>query len=507
MQEQDSWAGTVRLAFQCVGILYGDVGTSPLYVYSAAFEHGVGHPDDVLGVLSLIIYSFILFTVIKIAEDEMVSSCSKHGTAPSATLRRANWLKNLLETSKPAKISLFLLTILAIAMVISDAVLTPPISVLSAVSGLKEKLPGLTTDQIVWITVAILVLLFAIQRFGTDKVGYSFAPIILLWLLLIGVVGLYNLIKYDVGVLRSFNPKYIIDYFRRNKKEGWVSLGDILLVFTGTEALFANLGYFSIRSIQAKEMLENHDLKRIPGVGLFYTELVQGIPPIFPHLIEKIPTIHSVLIFVSIKHLHVPHVDASERFLFRQVEPKEYKVFRCVARYGYRDSLDEEADGFVIALVECLQYYIRDVNLYSADEVQNISYPISRDQSLSREKPSGRHAIHAEEMITPIQSFSELTTMSNAASNRLPQFQASKMNIEELAKIEEEQKFIQREAEKGAVYILGESEVVARPQSSLLKKIVVNYIYSFLRKNFMQGEKMLSIPHGKLLKVGISYEI
>jgi KUP system potassium uptake protein len=81
--------------------------------------------------------------------------------------------------------------------------------------------------------VAILVVLFAIQRFGTDKVGYLFAPIILLWLLLIGGVGLYNLIKYDVGVLRSFNPKYIIDYFRRNKKEGWVSLGDILLVFTG----------------------------------------------------------------------------------------------------------------------------------------------------------------------------------------------------------------------------------------------------------------------------------
>ena len=85
--------------------------------------------------------------------------------------------------------------------------------------------------------------------------------------------------------------------------------------------------------------------------------------------------------------------------------------------------------------------------------------------------------------------------------------QASKMNIAELARIEEEQKFIQREREKGVVYILGETEVVAKPQSSLLKKIVVNYIYSFLRKNFMQGEKMLLIPHGKLLKVGISYEI
>lgn len=81
------------------------------------------------------------------------------------------------------------------------------------------------------------------------------------------------------------------------------------------------------------------------------------------------------------------------------------------------------------------------------------------------------------------------------------------MNLEELQKIEEEQLFIEREMDKGVVYILGESEVVARPHSSLLKKIVVNYIYSFLRKSFMQGEKKLFIPHGQLLKVGISYEI
>ena len=91
-----------------------------------------------------------------------------------------------------------------------------------------------STDEIVWITVVILVALFWIQRFGTDKVGYLFAPVILLWLLLIGSVGVYNLIKYDTGALRAFNAKYIIDYFRRNKKKGWVSLGGILLCFTGT---------------------------------------------------------------------------------------------------------------------------------------------------------------------------------------------------------------------------------------------------------------------------------
>ncbi|KAF7080239.1 hypothetical protein CFC21_084345, partial [Triticum aestivum] len=110
---------------------------------------------------------------------------------------------------------------------------------------------------------------------------------------------------------------------------------------------------------EVKHLLERHDLKRVPGLGLFYTELVQGIPPIFPHLIEKIPTVHSVIVFISVKHLPIPHVDVQERFLFRQVEPKESMVFRCVARYGYRDTL-EMAGDFVATLVEYLQYYVRD---------------------------------------------------------------------------------------------------------------------------------------------------
>ncbi|KAF8681992.1 hypothetical protein HU200_045448 [Digitaria exilis] len=708
-QEQDSWAGTLRLAFQCVGILYGDVGTSPLYVYSAAFEHGVGHPDDVLGVLSLIIYSFILFTVIKIvfvalhanddgdggtfalyslisryakvslipnhqAEDEMVSSNSKHGNPSataedelvsryrhhpkqSATLRRAQWMKNLLETSKAAKISLFFLTILATALAISDCMLTPPISVLAAVNGLKLRAPHLTTDETVWITVGILVVFFYVQRFGTDKIGYTFAPVVFVWLLLIAGIGIYNTVKYDIGTLKAFNPKYIIHYFQRNKKKGWVSLGEILLCFTGTEALFADLGYFSIRSIQlsftfgllpsvlltyigqaaylrkhmdmvdisnvffnsipstlfwptfvlaliasiigsqamiscafatmshlqalncfprvkilhtssrysgqlyipevniflcisacvvtlsfrttgfiakaheicvvlvmvittllmtivmllvwkvniwwiaiffivfmstesvytaavlykfthgpyvplamsavlmlimivwhyvhvkrykfelentvsrdeVKDLLERQDLKRVPGLGLFYTELVQGIPPIFPHLIEKIPTIHSVIVFITVKHLPIPHVDVSDRFLFRQVEPKElmvfrcvvdredYKVFQCVARYGYRDPF-EEAKDFVDKLVEHLQYYIRDVNLYglASDEpmlIQSSSYRSSLAESFgSRDKTSVK-AVYAEEMLTPAESFSEHIRQASGKNKLFTQFQ------------------------------------------------------------------------------------
>jgi KUP system potassium uptake protein len=239
-------------------------------------------------------------------------------------------------------------------------------------------------------------------------------------------------------------------------------------------------------------------------VGLFYTDLVQGIPPVFPHLIEKIPSIHAVLLFVSVKHLPVPHVDMSERFLFRQVEPREHKLYRCVARYGYRDPL-KEAKDFVASLVERLQYYIRDVNLYGVEvdaKAGKVSYPSSRCDSMARSStragatammqmysasckeslalgrarsssatgrmmqmgmmnPSASYterlqdgrcrSIYAEEMMTPAESFSELAYYPSgrygASSQQL--FQAAKMSLEEMAKIEEEQRYIEREMEKG----------------------------------------------------------
>lgn len=660
----------------------------------------------------------------QVEEDDLVAKYNRD--KPPATLRRAEWMKELLETNKAVKVSLFLVTMLATAMVISDAILTPAISVLSAVGGLKEKATFLTTDEIVWITVGILVALFAIQRFGTDKVGYLFAPIILLWLLLIAAVGFYNLVKYDTGALRAFNMKYIIDYFRRNKKKGWASLGGILLCFTGTEALFADLGYFSIRSIQlsfgfglvpsvllayigqaaylrvhpedvantfyrstpislfwptfilalaasiigsqamiscafatishsqtlgcfprvkilhtsrqysgqlyipevnyllclgaclvtvgfrttviigeahgicvvlvmivttllltivmllvwkisvwwivaffvvfmssesiylsailsrfahgayvpvamsavlmvvmvvwhyvhvnkyrfelehsiprdkVKELLERSDIQRVPGIGLFYTELVQGIPPVFRHLIEKIPSIHSVLIFVSMKHLPIPSVDMSERFLFRQVDREDYKVFQCVARYGYRDPF-EEAKDFVDKLVEHLQYYIRDVNLYGLGcepmMKQSSSYCSSRAESFASHEKTKVKAVYAEEMLTPAESFSEHARQASGKNKLFTQFQGDKMNIVDMMKIQQEQQAVLEEMSKGVVYIFGESEVVARPHSSLIKKIAINYIYSFLRKNSRNGEKMLSIPRRQILKVGVSYEI
>lgn len=101
-----------------------------------------------------------------------------------------------------------------------------------------------------WVSIAILVLLFSVQRFGTDKVGYAFAPALCVWFSFIIGTGLYNVFNHDITVLRAFNPKYIVDYFRRNGKEAWVSLGGTILCITGSEAMFADLGHFNIRAVQ-----------------------------------------------------------------------------------------------------------------------------------------------------------------------------------------------------------------------------------------------------------------
>lgn len=176
-----NWTQVLHLAFQSIGIIYGDVGTSPLYVYSSTFPNGIKNKDDLLGVLSLILYTLILIPMIKYVfivlyaddngdggtfalyslisryskirlipnqqvEDSMVSNYSID--SPSLPLRRAQWLKEKLESSKAAKVGLFTITILGTSMVMGDGTLTPAISVLSAVSGIREKVPSLTESSL-----------------------------------------------------------------------------------------------------------------------------------------------------------------------------------------------------------------------------------------------------------------------------------------------------------------------------------------------------------------------
>ena len=159
-------------------------------------------------------------------------------------------LRHRIETSHFARGLLKTIGVLAVSMVMSDGVLTPAQSVLGAVQGLNVVAPNITNGTIVGTTCGILILLYAIQPFGIEKLGASFAPIIILWLGFIGSFGIYNLAKYDHSVLKGFSPYFAFAYLVRNKTQGWRSLGGVLLAFTGVEALFADLGAFSMRAIQ-----------------------------------------------------------------------------------------------------------------------------------------------------------------------------------------------------------------------------------------------------------------
>lgn len=707
------WLVTLHLAFQSIGVVYGDIGTSPLYVLSSTFPGGINHNDDILAVLSLILYTITLIPLIKyvfivlratdngeggtFAMYSLICRHAKIGLIPSQEpadqdvstfqlenhrLLRASIFKSKLEKSKFAKFFLLIITMLGTSMVIGDGILTPSISVLSAVGGIKEATSAMTEERIVWISVGILVFLFMFQRMGTDKVGYAFAPIIFVWFIFIAGIGIYNFIKYDPLVIKALNPKYILDYFRRNHKNAWISLGGVVLCTTGTEALFADVGHFSVRSIRIstcavtypalilaytgqaaylrknnsdvsdtffksipgpmywpmfvvaifaaiiasqamisgtfsiiqqslslgcfprvkivhtsskyegqvyipeinyllmvacvavtlafkntvkignaygiavvfvmtltsaflvlimimiwktkillvilyvlviasvelvylssvlykfdqggylpvafamflmsimftwnyvyrkkyyfeldhkvspeklKEVIIDTNSYRLPGLAIFYSELVHGIPPIFKHYVENVPALPSVLVFVSIKSLPISKVPMEERFLFRRVRPNDLNVFRCVVRYGYTDVRNEQ-EPFEKLLVERLGEFIKEDYKFSiVEESQGNHEEMDSDGS-----GNGENVDHDQEAV--------------------------KRDIEVL----------EEAWRAGIVHFVGEQEVVAGKGASLGKRILIDYAFNFLKRNLRQSNEVFDIPQKRMLKVGMTYEL
>ncbi|MBA0629949.1 hypothetical protein Godav_002088 [Gossypium davidsonii] len=640
--EADGLSDDVEFKFQSIGIVYGDLGTSPLYTFAGIFPESIGHPDNLLGALSLILYCIILFPLVKYtfvvlnANDygeggtfALYSLLCRHARVslvpnqqpedrdlsnykleiPSSQLKRAHYIRGKLESSEAVKIILLLVTLLGTSMVIGDGIVTPSIS-----------------EAVVGFTVLILFTLFYAQQFGTDKVGFSFAPILTLWFLLLIGFGFYNLHAYGFGVLRAVNPYYIVHYFRRRGKEGCISLGGVVLSTTvhlkmGTEAMFADLGHFSVRAIQlsfsfvvmpsilvaycgqaayltehptdvvdtfyrsipgpmywptfviavlasviasqamisgvfsiitqslslgcfpkvkvvhtsalyTRDQLHSHDCMyfghrglqnhrkyrpriwiigiavvavmiittgmlalimliiwrtnisglsssagRIPSnsprsfydgyygnmalrMGLLCSELVHGIPPIFPHFVSNIPSIHSVLVFLSLKKLPVSKISEEVRFLFRHVDPREYRMFHCIVRYGYMDIIGTN-EKFEHQLLERFKDFIRK------------EYLIADGGATEQTTDDRTDGI----VPAPIQG------------------------------VEEEIGFVERAADGGVVYLLGEAHVKAKQNSYTLTKIIVDYVYTFRRNNFRQGEAQMMVSHTRLLRVGMTYEI
>ncbi|CEI40504.1 Potassium transporter 5 [Fusarium venenatum] len=282
-ENKQTYRGVVLLwlAWQSTGVVYGDIGTSPLYVFSSTFtEQPSWH--DLVGALSIIIWSLTLIVTVKYcfivlsADDDgqggtfaLYSLLSRYAniarTDPNgperivvrldretgADLAPAGRIaRDFLERSRVAQSVLKIVGVLGVSMVVADSILTPAQSVLGAVQGIQVIRPDLGRPAIVGTSCAILVALFGLQFFGTSKIGTSFAPVVVVWLLYNLSISIYNLVLYDHTVLKAFSPHYAFTYLIRNETHGWKSLGGLLLAFTGVESLFADLGAFGKRAIQ-----------------------------------------------------------------------------------------------------------------------------------------------------------------------------------------------------------------------------------------------------------------
>ncbi|GAB2298107.1 peroxysomal 3-ketoacyl-CoA thiolase A (THIL) [Dionaea muscipula] len=575
----------------------------------------------------------------------------------------------------------------------------------------------MSNDVVVIVAVVILVGLFSMQHYGTDKVGWAFAPLVLLWFLLIGGIGIFNMWKYGSSVLRAFSPVYVYRYFKRGGRDHWASLGGIMLSITGTEALFADLGHFPVLAIQiaftavvfpclllaycgqAAYIVKNTDhvvdafyrsipdsiywpvfvvatlaaivasqatisatfsiikqalalgcfprvkvvhtskkfqgqiyipdinwvlmllciavtagfknqsqignaygtavvivmlattllmilimllvwrchwslvliftalsllveltylsavlfkigqggwvplviaaafllvmyvwhygtvkrygfemhskvslawilglgpglgLVRVPGIGLVYTELPSGVPHIFSHFITNLPAIHSVVVFVCMKYLPVYTVPEDERFLVKRIGPKNFHMFRCVARYGYKD-LHKKDDDFEKKVFDNLCLFVRlewMMEGYSDSEEYG-SYGQQTAQSRDFLLNNARNGTPTDmdPMSTPVDTIvpvkspeANLTIMSMSG-------QGISSRTEEVDELD----FLNRCRDAGVVHIMGNTVVRARRDSKFYKKIAVDYIYALLRKICRENSVIFNVPHETLLNVG-----
>jgi KUP system potassium uptake protein len=239
--------GLFALALGSLGVVFGDIGTSPLYAFREATaavvsEDGISARAEILGVLSLILWTVSLIVSVKYVL--ILLRADNHGEGGTLSLM-ALAQRGLPQASR----WVVLLGILGAALFYGDATITPAISVLSAVEGLSVATPRLQAF-VLPLTLVILVALFSVQRTGTGRVSAFFGPITALWFLVLGVSGLFSLLR-EPSVLAAINPYYAVSFLAGHGFIAFVTLGAVFLAVTGAEALYADLGHFGRKPIQA----------------------------------------------------------------------------------------------------------------------------------------------------------------------------------------------------------------------------------------------------------------
>ncbi len=234
------------LALGALGVVFGDIGTSPLYGIKEAFSgpHGIAPtPEHILGVMSLVFWSLTFVIAVKYLTFVMRADNRGEGGILALTALVSH-------AERPGRLPLviILLGLFGAALLYGDGVITPAISVLGAIEGLSVVTPALER-YVAWVSAGILALLFLFQKHGTGGIGKVFGPVILVWFLTITITGIGG-IAGEPRVLRAINPWYAVEFFRLDELRGFLILGTVILVITGGEALYADMGHFGRRPIR-----------------------------------------------------------------------------------------------------------------------------------------------------------------------------------------------------------------------------------------------------------------
>jgi KUP system potassium uptake protein len=247
MNEAPQREGRAALTIGALGVVYGDIGTSPLYTIKEVFNPEIGIPLDALhliGAVSVIFWGLML--VVSLKYVLLILRADNRGEGGIMALTA---LASKAAGSTPRRrLVLLMIGVLGAALFYGDSIITPAISVLSAVEGLEQVTPALK-PYVLPVSIAILIGLFAVQRFGTGLVGKLFGPVIAIWFLVLGGTGIVE-IAQQPAILAALNPLQAVAFMRAQGWHMFVVLGAIVLAFTGAEALYADLGHFGKRPIQ-----------------------------------------------------------------------------------------------------------------------------------------------------------------------------------------------------------------------------------------------------------------
>uniref|UniRef100_A0A0D9Y8K9 Potassium transporter n=1 Tax=Oryza glumipatula TaxID=40148 RepID=A0A0D9Y8K9_9ORYZ len=736
------------LAYQSCGVVYGDLSTSPLYVYKSTFIIGslrrFQDEEIVFGVFSLVFWTLTLIPLLKYvfivlaaddngeggtfalysllvrhakfslmpnqeAADEELTSYYRPGYAPQET-PILTALRRFLENHRKSRTFLLVTVLFGASLVIGDGVLTPPMSVLSSFSGLQVHSTALTSGEVEILSCTVLVCLFMVQHWGTHRVAFLFAPVVIVWLLLLGALGVYNIVVWNPRVLRALSPYYLVrdrshvafvgliypclvlqymgqaaflsksphcdihfvffesiptgifwpvlviatlaaivgsqavisatfsivrqctalGCFPRVKivhtsrrihgqiyspEINWIlmllciavtmGLRDttlignaygmacagvmlvttllmalvivfvwqysclvaalFLMAFGVVEAVYLSAALMKVPQggwlplvlslvfvavmyvwhygtrrkhqfdVQNKVSLRwihalgpSLGIVRVPGIGIIYSELATGVPAIFSHFVTNLPAFHQVLVFICVKAVPVPHVRDEERHLVGRIGPREFRMYRCVVRHGYKDVLAEDTDfenDLVLRIAEFVQMEadfdqrcsISDDGVVASVEVEGRMAVVPRPSDLARtgllmREPGEEESVvaRAAAAAKPESLINSMHTMHEAespgfASRRRVRFEVANEHTD--PRVKEELSALVEAKHAGVAYIMGHSYIKARKSSSVFKKFAVNVAYAFLRKNCRGPGLVLNIPHISLIEVGMIYYV